>query len=103
MQMDVEYFLHGCFAIGKKQIHAFAAQATLSKCCREAVTHAKEVGSGLGIDIGQIRRVLIRNDEQMAWIDRLNIQKGGTLGITRDDARWDASVQDTTEDAIVHE
>jgi len=50
------------------------------------------MGSGLCIDISQISRVLIGNDEQMARIDRLNIEKGGTLVIAIDYTRWDASV-----------
>src|SRR6187200_3307913 len=102
MQMDVEDFLHGSLAVRKKQVHAFAAHATLSNRCRETVSDAQEVGSALGIDVGQIGRVLIWNDEQVAGIDRLDIEKGGTLLIAIDDAGRQASIQDTTEDAIVH-
>jgi len=34
MEMDMENFLHGSLAIGKKHIHTLAAQATLSECRR---------------------------------------------------------------------
>jgi hypothetical protein len=46
--------------------------------------------------------VLIRNDEHMARIDRLNIEKGGALIITIDYARGGALVQDATEDTVGH-
>ena len=102
MEMDVQDFLHGCFAVGQEHVDAFAPDATAAKCHGKAMGYPKEMGGGFRINVRQVSSVLIRDDKQMAWIDWLNIEEGDTLIIAIDHARRDAPIQDAAEDAVVH-
>jgi hypothetical protein len=102
MEMDVQDFLHGCFAVGQEHVDAFAPDATAAKRRSKAMSYPKEVGSGFHIDVCQVGSVVVRNDKQMAWIDWLNIEDSDALIIAIDHAGRDAPIQDATEDTVSH-
>jgi hypothetical protein len=62
----------------------------------------KQVASGLVVQVGQIRRMIVGNNEEMAWIDRLNIQKRRTTIIVVDEVGRRPSRNNGAEDAIAH-
>lgn len=103
VQMNVENFLHGCFAIGQKQIHAFALQTAFPQRRREPLGDSKDMSAGILIKVSQKRRMRIRNNHQMPGIHRLNIHACRAAVILENDARLQPTGSDFAKAARVHQ
>jgi oligoribonuclease (3'-5' exoribonuclease) len=100
--MDVEDLLHGGFAIGEKEIHALTPQPAPSERSRSPMSDPHEVGSALGINVGEIGAVGDRHDEKMAGVHRLNVHEGRASVVAIHKACGQLAGEGATEKALGH-
>ncbi len=73
----MEDLLPGGLSISQKKINSFAAESTRAQCRCQPMGYTHEMNERLGIGIRQGRRVMVRYDQRVSLIDRLDVHKGG--------------------------
>ena len=77
MQVNVKDFLPGSLTVGKEIVHSFALQTTFSQRCSDALRNSEHLCTVLFIHVCKMRCMPVRDNQDMARIDRLNIHEGG--------------------------
>jgi hypothetical protein len=75
VEVNVKHFLTSRLAIGKQQIYSFTPHLRQSNGCRQLDTQLAETTRHPWLQLSQAGHMLPRNDQQVPWIDGLNIQE----------------------------
>lgn len=100
--MDVEDLLHRGFAISEKEVHAFAGDATRTERRSGGVTDAHQVGRLVRSEVGEVRGMAHRNDEEMPEIHGLDVHEDGVPLIAIDETPRESAIENFAEDAVAH-
>lgn len=100
MQMNVEDFLHGCLTIRQKEIDPFTLYAAPTQRRGEPPRDTKNLRPFFLFQVCEVSGMSIRHDEQVAGINRLDVQEGCTNFVPIDKAGFRDACEDFTEDTI---
>jgi hypothetical protein len=82
MQVNMKDFLPGSLTVGKEKVHSFALQTTITQRCRDALSNTEHLRAFLFVQVCEISCMRVRNNEDMARIDRLNVHESGANVVT---------------------
>ena len=100
MQMSVEHILSGGFTVGEEEVHAFTTQAGRTKCLRSPPAGFEHRRPILRVDLGEVRRVVSRDDEEMPAHDRPDVHERHNPLVLIEQAALGFAGGDSAEDAV---
>ena len=76
VEVCVEDFLAGGFAVREKEVYAFTLQTTLAQSHRQTLRDAKYLGAFRILQVADVRRVPVGDYQHVTGIDRMKIHEG---------------------------
>src|SRR5215210_339797 len=100
MQMGVKDLLERGFPVSQEQVDPLAAESRGAERLDESHGDYEHPRPGCLIQIGQVRSVSLRDDQEVARRNRPDIHEGKQIRVVIDDARRGTTSDDRAEDAI---
>jgi hypothetical protein len=85
MQVHMKDLLHRCLAISQEKVDALALHATAPDRRGYSLTLLHQPARSRWVEVGQIRGMAHWNNQNVAWIYRLNIQERGALLVAKEE------------------
>lgn len=99
MEMSVEHLLPGNGAVGEGEVDALAAQVRSSQGDGQASRDGEHLLAVGFVEVGEAGGVGLRDSEEMARVDRVQVTEGENLIVLIGDAGFFGAGDDLTEQA----
>lgn len=100
MKVNVNDFLAGGFPVGQEEVHPFTLQLRSSKGASKPLRDFEHASARRRREVAEVNGVFVRNDKQVARIDRLDdVHEGRDQRIAINHAGRRSAGNDVAEDA----
>lgn len=95
----MEHFLAGDGTIGVEEVYPLTPELAVTQRCSETLGDDEHPGRGGGVDVGEGDVVRLGDDEQVAGVDRVDVQEGIDQLVSVNKAGRCPAIHDGAEDA----